>query len=127
MALRNPNPATNGGFDYAAVIRWYDDGDTFWSQPSPNTTGASFSDSRINGGSLTYGILETLVGTDSVTAVRLVFNNTSTAAPTLPLEPSYDAFVPGSGTSPVPEPGAVVTLGTLCAAGLLLRKRRGKA
>jgi len=129
VALRNPNPTTYGGFDYAAVIRWYDGNfeDTFRSF-SPNTTGASFSDSRINGGALTFGLLETTVGMDSLTAVRLVFNNASTVAPTGPLAASYDAFVPGAGggTSAVPEDSTSLGLLALGAGGLLTRRRTSR-
>ncbi len=78
-----------------------------------------FTDALINGGLLTFGRMEASWAPGELTALRVVFNNDSTTAPTGPLAASYTEF----GTSAVPEASTSLGLLALGAGGLVTRRR----
>jgi PEP-CTERM motif len=89
-----------------------------------------FSDTRINGGASTIGWLElearaVVGGGASVQIHRLIFDDTSTTAPT---GLAYtDGAYPEWQVSAVPEPGSSLALLALGAGGLTLRRRFRRA
>jgi hypothetical protein len=90
-----------------------------------------FTDSRINGGAVTYGILDLTVshyggtasslGDYTVEIHRLVFDDDSTVAPR-----GVTAANTYTSWTPIPEPSSLALL-ALGAGGLLARRRRAQA
>ena len=89
----------------------------------------SFSDARINGGAITTGWLDVGAAGGALNAAvqisRLIFDDASTAAPSITEELTYPEW--GASTSAVPEASTSLGLLALGAGGLLTRRRLKRA